>query len=122
MRARMGTTATLAFAFLTSITTAHAATRLTPADIQTAFFTGQPFTASTPSGVKFKMVFTADGKVSREPVASAGAKGEGTWKIDKDTYCTTWKGQKPNCFGVLPNGPNKWSVMRASTLIAVWTK
>ena len=122
MRARMGTTATLAFAFLTSITTAHAATRLTPADIQTAFFTGQPFTASTPSGVKFKMVFTADGKVTREPVGKTGAKGEGTWKVDKTGFCTTWKNQQPNCYEVLANGANKWSIMKASNLVAVWSK
>jgi hypothetical protein len=120
MRARMG--AFVAFAFVSVTATAHAANRMTGAEIQAAFFNGQPFTASTPSGVKFKMMFTADGKVTREPVSSAGAKGEGTWKLDKDGYCTTWKGQKPNCFGVLPNGQNKWSVMKASTLIAVWTK
>ena len=36
---------------------------LAPKDIQATFFTGQPFTASTPKGIKYKMVFTADGKV-----------------------------------------------------------
>ena len=122
MRARMGATATLAFALLTSITTAHAATRLTPAEIQTAFFTGQPFTASTPSGVKFKMVFAADGNVTREPVGKTGAKGEGTWKLDKTGFCTAWKNQQPNCYEVLANGANKWSIMKASSLVAVWSK
>jgi hypothetical protein len=120
MRARLGAIA--AVACLSSIAAGHAATRLTSAEVQAAFFTGQPFTASTPSGVKFKMVFTTDGKVSREPVAGAGAKGEGTWKLDKEGFCTTWKGQQPNCFAVLPNGQNKWSIMKASTLMAVWSK
>jgi hypothetical protein len=118
MRARLGAIA--AVALLTS--TGHAATRLTSAEVQTAFFNGQPFTASTPSGVKFKMIFTTDGKVTREPLASVGAKGEGTWKLDKEGFCTTWKGQKPNCYAVLASGQNKWSIMKASTLMAVWSK
>ena len=52
---------------------------LAPKDIQATFFTGQPFTASTPKGVKYKMVFTADGKITREPEGRAGTKDEGTW-------------------------------------------
>ena len=102
--------------------TAAAATKLTSAEIKSTFFDGQPFTAATPSGVKFKMVFAADGKVSREPVGRAGAKGEGTWKLDQEGFCTAWKGQKPNCFIVLSSGANKWSVMKSSTLMAVWSK
>ena len=109
-------------AVLASCSASAAATRLTPAEIQTTFFTGAPFTASTPSGVKFKMVFNADGKMTREPVAKTGIKGEGTWKLDKDGFCTTWKGQKPNCYVILASGQNKWSIMKASTLMAVWSK
>ena len=96
--------------------------RLAPADIQKSFFTGQPFTASTPSNVKYTMVFTADGKVTREPTGKAGVKGDGTWKLDKEGFCTAWKGSKPNCFAVVSSGDNKWSVMKGSTLIAVWSK
>ena len=102
--------------------TAGAATKLTSAEVQTTFFDGQAFTASTPSGVKFKMVFTPDGKVVREPAGNAGAKGEGTWKLDQDGFCTSWKGQKPNCFIVMASGTNKWSIMKSSTLMAVWSK
>src|SRR3981189_3787090 len=93
MRAGLGAIAAIA---LLSTTAGHAATRLTSADVQATFFNGQPFTASTPSGVKFKMTFTTDGKVTRQPPAGAGAKGEGTWQLDKDGFCTTWKGQTPN--------------------------
>jgi hypothetical protein len=39
---------------------------LAPNEIQATFFTGQPFTASA-TNIKFKMVFTADGKMTREP-------------------------------------------------------
>jgi hypothetical protein len=101
---------------------AFAAGKLAPADIKTAFFTGQPFTASTPSGVKYKMTYTEDGKVAREPVGRAGGKGEGTWALSKDGFCTTWKGSKPNCYALVSSGDNKWSVMKGSGLMAVWTK
>jgi hypothetical protein len=120
MRARMGAIATIML--LASVAAVHPASRLTPAEIQAAFFNGQPFTASTPSGVKFKMVFTADGKVTREPTGKSGAKGEGTWKLDKTGFCTTWKSQQPNCYEVMVKAPNKWSIMKASNLVAVWSK
>ena len=95
---------------------------LAPSEIQATFFTGQAFTSSTPSNVKFKMVFAADGKMTREPVAKTGAKGEGTWKLTKDGFCTTWKGSKANCFRILTAGDNKWSVMKGTTVVATWTK
>ena len=119
MRAGLGAIAAIA---LLSTATGHAATRLTSADVQATFFNGQPFTASTPSGVKFKMTFTTDGKVTREPLAGAGAKGEGTWKLDKDGFCTTWKHSPANCFVVVATGENKWSVMKGSAVVAVWSK
>jgi hypothetical protein len=99
-----------------------AADVLAPNEIQATFFTGQPFTSSTPSNVKFKMVFTADGKMTREPVATSGAKGQGTWKLTKEGFCTTWKGSKANCFRILTAGDNKWSVMKGTTVVATWTK
>ncbi|MGA7486320.1 MAG: hypothetical protein WBW74_05195 [Xanthobacteraceae bacterium] len=95
---------------------------LTPSEIQATFFTGQAFTSSTPANVKFKMVFTTDGKITREPVGTAGTKGEGTWKLTKDGFCTTWKGSKPNCFRILTAGENKWSVTKGTTVVATWTK
>jgi hypothetical protein len=95
---------------------------LGPSEIQATFFTGQPFTASATSG-KFKMVFTADGKMTREPVAkTGGVKGEGTWKLTKDGFCTTWKGSTANCFRIQTAGDNKWSVMKGTTAIGTWTK
>jgi hypothetical protein len=103
-------------------TTAALAAVLAPNEIQATFFTGQPFTAATPSNTKFKMVFTADGKMTREPAAKTGAKSEGTWKLTKDGFCTTWKGSKANCFRIATAGDNKWSVMKGTTVVATWTK
>jgi len=103
-------------------TAAPAPARLAPADIQKAFFTGEAFTAATPGGIAFKMVFMPNGKVTRDPVGKAGVKGDGTWKLDKEGFCTTWKGSKPNCFVLVSTGDNKWSVMKGSAVVAVWSK
>ena len=95
--------------------------KLAPADIQSTFFTGQPFTAATTSNVKYKMTFSADGKMKRVPVGS-GSKGQGTWELSKDGFCTTWSGSKPSCFTVVTAGDNKWSVLKGSTILATWSK
>ena len=112
-----------AFAVLLTTTVAAAQpARLPPSEIQTTFFNGQPFTASTLSNVKYKMTFLADGKMKREPIGS-GNKGEGTWKLSKDGFCTTWGGSTmANCFTLVNAGANKWSVMKGSTIQAIWTK
>jgi hypothetical protein len=104
------------------IVLAAPAGRLLPKDIETTFFTGQAFTASTLSNVKFKMVFNADGKMTREPLGKTGAKSEGTWKLSQDGFCTTWKGSKENCFRVQANGTNKWSIIAGTSAIANWSK
>ena len=65
--------------------------KLAPNDIQATFFNGMPFTSSTPQAIKYTMVFTADGKMTREPQGKTGNKGEGVWKLSKDGFCTTWK-------------------------------
>jgi hypothetical protein len=108
---------------LVASSSAFALTKLAPKEIQDTFFTGQPFTSSTPSNIKFKMVFTADGKMTREPVSrAAGVKGEGTWKLSKDGFCTSWKGSKATCFTLVNVEANKWSVVRGATTVATWSK
>src|SRR6476619_8248877 len=102
-------------AILATATPVVAAT-LTPNEIQATFFTGEPFTASA-TNIKYKMVFTSDGKMSREPVGAGGAKSEGTWKLSKEGFCTTWKGAKANCYRVQSAGEKKWSVMKGTTEI-----
>ena len=62
------------------------------------------------------MVFTADGKMTREPIGSGGAKGEGTWKLTGDGFCSTWKGSKANCYQVVAAGENRWSVMKGKSV------
>jgi hypothetical protein len=99
-----------------------AADKLAPSDIQSTFFNGQPFTASTQSNLKFKMTFTADGKMKRQPIGT-GAKGIGTWKLSQDGFCTTWGGATiANCFTLVSAGDNKWSVMKGGTVQATWSK
>jgi hypothetical protein len=103
-----------------AVTSPAFAAALAPNEIQATFFTGQSFTASA-TNVKYKMTFTSDGKMTREPIGG-GAKGEGTWKLTKDGFCTTWQGAKQNCFRILTAGDNKWSVMKGTTVVATWTK
>jgi hypothetical protein len=131
MRAHIASvvTGTVSVVLFTSAVLADPAAKLAPADIQSTFFTGQPFTAATPSNVKYKMTFSADGKMKRHPVG-AGSKGEGTWQLSKDGFCTTWGGAKsdtksdakPNCFTIVTAGDNKWSVLKGSTIMATWSK
>jgi hypothetical protein len=97
------------------------ATRLAPNDIQSTFFNGQQFTATSPSNVKYSMTFLADGKMRRHPT-SGGTLGEGTWKLSKDGFCTTWAGSKANCFTIVSAGDNKWSVLKGTTIVATWSK
>ncbi len=113
----------LALLVSAGIAVAAPAGRLLPKDIQATFFNGEAFTAATISGnVKFKMVFTADGKMTREPIGKTGAKSEGTWKLSADGFCTTWKGSKENCYRVQATGNKKWSIIAGTTAAAYWTK
>ena len=109
-------------AVITACMTAPAAAAvLTPNEVKDTFFTGQPFTASA-TNIKYKMLFTADGKMTREPIGAGVAKNEGTWKLTKDGFCTTWKGAKANCYRIQTAGDNRWSVMKGTTVVATWTK
>jgi hypothetical protein len=105
---------------------AWAAEPMAPSDIRTTFFNGQPFTATSPSGTKFTMIFTPDGKMTREPIERSGTKSAGTWKMNAKGFCTAWGHVAPTCFTVIPSGENKWSVQKAATTIAttvaVWSK
>ena len=69
-----------------SASATFAAERMAPSDIQTAFFNGKPFTASTMGGRQFKMTFTPDGKMTRQPSGKAGKKSSGTWKLDPSGF------------------------------------
>jgi hypothetical protein len=112
-----------AIVFFATISAAAPAAKLSPEQIQSTFFNGQPFTAATNSNVKFKMTFSADGKMKREPAGGGGgARGEGTWKLSKEGFCTTWKSAGANCFTVVAAGDNKWSVLKGSTILATWSK
>jgi len=106
--------------------------RLAPKDVETTFFNGKPFTASTPSNVKFRMVFKPDGTMTRESLGRPGGKSgkakgavitEGTWKLSADGFCSTWKGSpRENCYRVHENGANRWAIVSGSQAVAYWSK
>jgi hypothetical protein len=106
---------------IVAVTAPAFAAALTPNEIKETFFTGQPFTASA-TNIKYKMIFSADGKMSREPIGTGGSKSEGTWKLTKEGFCSTWKGSTANCYRILTAGDYKWSVMKGTTAVATWTK
>src|SRR5258708_12498523 len=82
-----------ACALLAGIGTAGAAPpgALAPTDIQTTFFNGEPFTSSTPQNIKFTMVFTADGTMTRQPLGKAGLKGKATRNRSNTRFSTPCK-------------------------------
>src|SRR5260370_34441744 len=100
---------------------ALAATKLMPKEIQTEFFDGKTFTAATTAGTKFKKTFTADGKITREPQDRAGAKGEGTWKLSNEGFCTAWKRSASICYTLVDVDTNKWSVVKCAQAVARWS-
>src|SRR5262245_36331793 len=103
MRASISVLAAAAL-FVATNNGSDAGNRLAPKDIQTELFNGAPVTSVTPSNTEFMMVIKADGKVTRKPQANTGVGGEGTWKLSKDGFCTTWKGSKENCFTLVTAG------------------
>ena len=116
----------IAISMLFGASAALAAEPMAPNDIKATFFTGQPFTAASPSGAKFKMTFTPDGKVTREPLEQSGNASAGTWKLSAKGFCTAWGHTKASCYTIIPSGENKWSVQKIATTIAttvaIWSK
>ena len=107
---------------LLAASAAFAADSMAPNDIQATFFDGHSFTASTPASIQFKMTFTPDGKIIREPLSQSGYKNNGTWKLDAKGFCTIWQNAMRTCFTVIPDGENKWSVRKGAKVVATWTK
>jgi hypothetical protein len=116
----------IAISILSGASAALAAEPMAPNDIKATFFTGQPFTAASPSGAKFKMTFTPDGKMTREPLEQSGKGSAGTWKLSAKGFCTAWGHAKASYFTIIPSGENKWSVQKVATTIAttvaIWSK
>jgi hypothetical protein len=101
---------------------------LTGDQIKANFFNGKPFVATSTTRQRFTMVFTPDGKATREQLKKAGESTEktaGTWKVVKEGFCTSWKqGSPATCYRLVPNSLDdaKWSVMKGAVTVASWTK
>lgn len=112
--------------FVLKASAAFAGQPMAPTDIKATFFTGQPFTAASPSGAKFTMTFTPDGKMTRLALAPSGKTNVGIWKLSATGFCTSWERAGSNCFTVVPSGENKWLIQKIATTItttiAVWSK
>ena len=112
-------------AILFSAGAALAGEPMAPDEIKSAFFTGQPFTAVSLSGAKFKMIFTPDGGTTCQSLTIRHCERRHR-KLSAKGFCTAWNKAKPNCFTIIPSGENKWSVQKIATTIAttvaVWSK
>jgi hypothetical protein len=91
------------------------------ADDWKRFLNGQPFISTTSSHLQFRMVLTPNGRMTREPIGTAGTKAEGTWTLSGSGLCTAWVDAKPNCFVLRKKSEGSWSLMSGSTEVAVWT-
>ena len=109
-----------------SASAAFAGEPMAPNEIKATFFNGQPFNAASPSGTKFTMTFTPDGKMTRQALTPPGKTNVGIWKLNAKGFCTSWEHAGSNCFTVVPSGDNKWLVQKTATTItttiAVWSK
>jgi hypothetical protein len=105
---------------------AYAAELMAPNDIKATFFDGKPFSAASPTGTKFTMTFTPNGKMTRQALTPSGKTNVGIWKLNAKGFCTSWEHAGSNCFTVVASGDNKWLVQRTATTItttiAVWSK
>ena len=101
---------------------AYAADPMAPNDIKATFFNGNV----SPSGTRFTMTFTPNGKMTRQALAPPGKTNVGIWKLNAKGFCTSWEHAGSNWFTVVPSGDNKWLVQRTATTItttiAVWSK
>jgi hypothetical protein len=96
--------------------------KMTGDQVKQHFFTGEKFFAQTPQGVAYKMTYAPDGKMLREPAGKAGVKAEGTWKVQKDGFCTQWSGSPQNCYGMVYGNDGRFNVMKGTTVVGVWSK
>ena len=79
---------------LISACAAFAAEPMAPNDIQATFFNGKPFTASTTSGTQFKMIFTPDGKMTREPRGKSGKKNSALGNLTPKVFARLGSGPR----------------------------
>jgi hypothetical protein len=122
----MRATSLIIAVLLLNASAAFAGPPMAPNDIKATFFNGQPFSATSPSGTKFTMTFTPDGKMTRRALVQSGKTNVGIWKLNAKGFCTSWERAASNCFSIVPSGENRWLVQKTgttiTTTIAFWSK
>jgi hypothetical protein len=88
--------------------------------IKEVWFDGRPFTAVGTDGAAYRMVFTADGKSTRTPLAGKKPKPTaGFWRVIAEGYCSRWAGSnREKCFNVRPSEDGKETIVRFGQQIA----
>jgi len=90
--------------------------------IKAAWFTGQPFIATSPDGTGYKFVFQPDGKATKTLVAKKAPVVSGTWRVIAEGYCVHWTGSvREKCFNIRNEGTV--TVARfGKAIVANWTR
>jgi len=93
-------------------------------EIGRAWFDGQPFVATGPDGTAYRMVFTADGKSTRTPLAGKKPKTTtGFWRAIAEGYCSRWTGSnREKCFNVRKSEDGSETIVRFGLQIAATWK
>ena len=74
-----------------------------------------------PRNLKFKMTFTADGKMKRHADRHRQP-GRGDLEALEGWFLHRLEGRPGHCFTVVSAGDKKWSVLKGSTVMATWSK
>ncbi len=99
--------------------------KLSGEEIGAAWFDGRPFTATSPDGTAYRMVFTPDGKATRLPLAGKKPKPtNGFWRVIAEGYCSRWSGSnREKCFNVRPSEDGSQTIVRFGQQIAgTWSR
>lgn len=98
--------------------------KLTGDQIKQTWFNGQPFVATGPDGIAYRMVFTEDGKSTRVAVAAKKPKATaGFWRVIAEGYCSRWAGSnREKCFNVRKSPDGSETVVRFGQQIAATWK
>lgn len=93
--------------------------------IKAAWFDGQPFTATSPDGTAYRMVFTPDGKSTRLPLAGKKPRPTlGFWRVIAEGYCSRWAGSnREKCFNVRLSEDGAQTIVRFGQQVAgTWSR
>lgn len=94
--------------------------KMTGEQIREAWFDGRPFVATGPDGTAYRMVFTPDGKATRQAMVGKRPRVvTGFWRVIAEGYCSRWAGNnREKCFNLRKSEDGTGTVVRFGQQIA----